>query len=251
MEMTVPPDVITETQKAMRAVASPGGTAYFLFSNFPAHIPVAAKTGTAQPGRLGYVKNKDFDGIFIAYAPADDPEIAFAGVIEYGNSGSGSAGYIAKAVFEEYFGLNKPQTPESPSQTQGQTSTGTQTQTQPQTQTQTQTQTQARTRPQIRVRHRHQPRRSLQPRPQSLILVHPQRKSPVRRPTRQQGGIRGRPPGQPRTQARSSPRGKLRIVIKNRLPVRGKHPGRGRPPVRDKLPISGQDFLLLKKLNKS
>ncbi len=110
MESTVPAEVLEETRKAMRAVGSPGGTAYFLFSRFPADIPVAAKTGTAQPGRVGYVKNKDYDGIFIAFAPADDPQIAFAGVVEHGYSGGGSAGYVAKAVFEEYFGLNKEQT---------------------------------------------------------------------------------------------------------------------------------------------
>ena len=35
-----------------------------------------------------------------AYAPADDPQIAFAGVVEFGRTGSGSAGLVAKAVFE-------------------------------------------------------------------------------------------------------------------------------------------------------
>ena len=91
----------------MITTSAPGGTAYSLFRNFPEQIKVAAKTGTAQPGRAGYVKNKDFDGLFIAYAPADDPQIAFAGVMEYGNSGSGSIGHVCKAVFEEYFGLNE------------------------------------------------------------------------------------------------------------------------------------------------
>jgi len=136
METSVSPETIAETQKAMRATASPGGTAYFLFYHFPANIPVAAKTGTAQPGRAGYVKNKDYDGIFIAFAPADDPQIAFAGVVEYGFSGGGSAGYVAKAVFEEYFGLNKEKTAQSKTTT---TQTQTQTQTQPQAQAQVQT----------------------------------------------------------------------------------------------------------------
>ena len=101
-------EVLEETRKAMTLTTAPGGTAYSLFWRFPEEIKVAAKTGTAQPGRAGYVKNKDFDGLFIAFAPADDPEIAFAGVIEHGYSGSGSAGLVAKAVFEEYFGLTKP-----------------------------------------------------------------------------------------------------------------------------------------------
>lgn len=105
MDTTVSPLTIEETKKAMLKVTQPGGTANFLFRHFPEHIKVAAKTGTAQPGRTGYEKNKDFDGIFIAFAPYDDPQIAFAGVIEYGYSGGGSIGHVCKAVFEEYFGI--------------------------------------------------------------------------------------------------------------------------------------------------
>ena len=70
---------------------------------------MAAKTGTAQPGQGGYHvgKKEYYDGVFIAFAPADDPEVAFACVMEYGYSGAGSAGRVAKAVLEEYFGLNQ------------------------------------------------------------------------------------------------------------------------------------------------
>lgn len=100
------PDTLAETRKAMTTVTDPGGTAYSLFKHFPANIKVGAKTGTAQPGRVGYVKNKDFDGLFIAFAPADNPQIAFAGVIEHGWSGSGSIGLVAKAVFEAYFNIS-------------------------------------------------------------------------------------------------------------------------------------------------
>ncbi len=41
----------------------------------------------------------------MAFAPYDDPEIAFAGVVEYGHHGSESAGYVARDIFEHYFGL--------------------------------------------------------------------------------------------------------------------------------------------------
>jgi penicillin-binding protein 2 len=101
-----------EIKKAMAYTAQPGGTAYSLFRNFPQEIKVGAKTGTAQPGQAGYrVGNKQYyDGIFVAFAPVDDPQIAFAGIMEYGYSGSGSVGKVAKAVFEEYFGLNKEAT---------------------------------------------------------------------------------------------------------------------------------------------
>lgn len=96
---------IAETKRAMLAVTQPGGTAHYLFGHFPASIGVAAKTGTSQTGRAGDNIMKEFHGTFIAFAPYDDPQIAFAGVIEYGQSGSGSAGYVARDIFEQYFGI--------------------------------------------------------------------------------------------------------------------------------------------------
>lgn len=105
--VTVKKETIETVHEAMNDVTKPGGTAHFLFYKFPKEIQVAAKTGTAQPGREGYIKNKDYDGLFIAFAPVDDPQIAFAGVMEHGWSGGGSVGYVAKAVFEQYFGLNQ------------------------------------------------------------------------------------------------------------------------------------------------
>ncbi|SMB92166.1 peptidoglycan glycosyltransferase [Desulfonispora thiosulfatigenes DSM 11270] len=101
----VSPKTLAETKKAMLRTTDPGGTASFLFNRFPPEYKVGAKTGTAQPGQ-GYGKG-EYNGVFVAFAPANDPQIAFAGVVEYGYSGGGSAGLIAKAVFEEYFNLNK------------------------------------------------------------------------------------------------------------------------------------------------
>lgn len=100
-------DTLDITKRGMEAVTSPGGTAYYLFKNFPENIKVAAKTGTAQTGRAGDDPESDFHGIFVAFAPADNPEIAFAGVIEYGEHGGSSAGKVAKAIFEEYFNLQE------------------------------------------------------------------------------------------------------------------------------------------------
>jgi len=93
------------TRRAMVGVTQPGGTAAFLFSNFPANITVGAKTGTAETNRVGDDAQSEFHGVFIAFAPADNPTVAFAGVIEYGQHGSESVGYVAKDVFEQYFGL--------------------------------------------------------------------------------------------------------------------------------------------------
>jgi len=96
---------MAETRRAMVQVTQPGGTAAFLFSDFPSNIQVGAKTGTAQTNRVGDNSLDEFHGVFVAFAPADNPTVAFAGVVEYGQHGSESAGWVAKAVFEQYFGL--------------------------------------------------------------------------------------------------------------------------------------------------
>ena len=95
-------------EDAMVGVSQPGGTAYSVFYDFPPEIKVAAKTGTSQPGQASYTSGDKeyYDGVFIAYAPADDPQIAFAAVVEYGYSGNGSGGQICRDVFKAYFGLN-------------------------------------------------------------------------------------------------------------------------------------------------
>ncbi|MDD4549584.1 MAG: penicillin-binding protein 2 [Syntrophomonadaceae bacterium] len=104
-ETKVAPETIAETKRAMLAVTQPKGTAHFLFYQFPPEIQVAAKTGTAETGRAGDNSMKEFHGVFIAFAPFDDPEIAFAGVVEYGYSGGESAGIVCRDVFEQYFGI--------------------------------------------------------------------------------------------------------------------------------------------------
>lgn len=103
----IDPETLKIVRDAMCKVTEPGGTAYSLFMNFPKEIKVGAKTGTSQPGGAGYKigKKQYFDGVFVAFAPADDPQIAFVSVMEYGYSGSGSGGVVCKEVFEKYFGL--------------------------------------------------------------------------------------------------------------------------------------------------
>lgn len=93
---------------ALQAVTQPGGTAYRTFGNYP--VAVAAKTGTAQTGLVGDDKNNDYHGWFVAFAPADDPEVAFAGMVEYGFHGFSSGGVVCKDVFDAYFGFDGSQT---------------------------------------------------------------------------------------------------------------------------------------------
>ena len=75
------------------------GTAEKVFDNYP--INVAGKTGTAETGREA---NESSNGVFICYAPVEDPQIAIAVVIEHGVWGSYTAP-VAKDILSEYFGL--------------------------------------------------------------------------------------------------------------------------------------------------
>ncbi len=81
-------------QRGMRAVATEG-TAKSALSNY--QVPVAAKTGTVQSANSSMN-----DGVFVCYAPADDPEIAIAVVVEKGGSGS-SLITIARDMMDAYF----------------------------------------------------------------------------------------------------------------------------------------------------
>ncbi len=59
-------------------------------------IRVASKTGTAETGIPGQTH-----GWFVAFAPADNPQIAIAVIVENGGTGSGSAGPIVRALLDE------------------------------------------------------------------------------------------------------------------------------------------------------
>jgi len=79
-------------------------------------ITVAGKTGTAQVVHLRnmpsdsddprYYKYRDH-AWFVCYAPAEDPQIAIAVLVEHGGHGGSAAGPIAKAVLARYFGLDE------------------------------------------------------------------------------------------------------------------------------------------------
>ena len=96
-------DTVDASPEIMEAViqgmvnASHIGTAARYFSNYP--VRVASKTGTPQA----------WDGLnstFIAFAPADNPEIAIAVVIEKGWHGFTGAP-VARDIFDHHFGFNR------------------------------------------------------------------------------------------------------------------------------------------------
>jgi len=91
---------LTAVMNGMEAVAnSSEGTAASVFAGFP--YKVAGKTGTAETPD----PKKSNNGVFVCYAPADNPQIAIAVIIEQGVWGK-LAAPVAKDILTEYFNLN-------------------------------------------------------------------------------------------------------------------------------------------------
>ncbi len=91
------------------AVHKPNGTAYKIGKD--AKYQIAGKTGTAQV--FGLAEDEEYEaenieeklrdhGLFIAFAPVDDPKIAIAVIVENGGSGSRAAAPVAKVVMDNY-----------------------------------------------------------------------------------------------------------------------------------------------------
>ena len=90
-------------------VTLPGGTAASVGAN--AGYSIAAKTGTAQV--IGIRQNEKYNAnlinerhrdhaLFVSYAPAEDPQIALAVIVENGGHGGSAAGPIARKVMDYY-----------------------------------------------------------------------------------------------------------------------------------------------------
>lgn len=100
-QIPIKESTIDAIKEGMVAVTqSIDGTAKQVFKDFP--FEVAGKTGTAE---TGYESKQSSNALFICYAPADDPKIAVAVVVEKGVWGSYTAP-IARDIMEAYFGLN-------------------------------------------------------------------------------------------------------------------------------------------------
>ncbi len=98
-------------RQAMSGVVNTSrGTAYWTVRSDK--VQIAGKTGTAQVSEK-YVDAEDDEipdhlrdhAWFVAYAPADKPEIALSVLVEHGGHGSSAAGPIAKALIETYMEL--------------------------------------------------------------------------------------------------------------------------------------------------
>jgi penicillin-binding protein 2 len=96
--LAIKSEYIDAIKKGMLSVTSEtGGTSYILFKN--SSIQVAGKTGTSQ------VASGSNNGIFVGFAPYDDPQIAVVAVIEHGGEGTYTAN-VVKPIMEEYFNIS-------------------------------------------------------------------------------------------------------------------------------------------------
>ncbi len=76
----------------------PEGTGYFAFKGAP--YKVAGKTGTAKI----YINGKQVDNsVYIAYAPANNPQIAVAVMVPGAGYGAATAAPIARDMMDTYF----------------------------------------------------------------------------------------------------------------------------------------------------
>lgn len=93
---------VTEVVKKGMLAVTETGTAQSIFSTFK--MSVGGKTGTAQITKTAY------NGVFVCFAPYDDPEIAVATIVEYGHNGYQTAP-AAKLAIQDYFGLDESGNP--------------------------------------------------------------------------------------------------------------------------------------------
>jgi len=110
--LPVTPEHLAAIQEALLGVTTRSiGTAPHRFTGLT--IPVAGKTGTAESGGPESIPHS----WFAAYAPADDPEIAIAVIVERAGEGSTVAAPMTRQVVEAYYGL--PITPLPPEAQEG------------------------------------------------------------------------------------------------------------------------------------
>ena len=97
-DLEMAPSTVKALQEGMLAVTRQGGTAYSVFRDYP--VAVAGKTGSVQVG------DRPNNGVFVCYAPYDDPQIAVALVVEKGGAGS-TVAPIARDILDIWFRLRE------------------------------------------------------------------------------------------------------------------------------------------------
>lgn len=112
-KLALPRSHLASVQSGLFAVTSePGGTGYWRRSKL---VSMAGKTGTAQVVRLGRERQRaeEMDYFerdhawFVAYAPAEDPQIVVAVINEHSGHGGSKAGPIAVKVIDAFVELQR------------------------------------------------------------------------------------------------------------------------------------------------
>lgn len=108
-QVAIKPEDLAVIRQGMMDAMRPGGTAAAAAAGAP--YTIAGKTGTAQV--VGIKQGARYDAeqlsrknrdhaLFIAYAPAENPTIVVAVMVENGGHGGSTAAPIARAVFDYY-----------------------------------------------------------------------------------------------------------------------------------------------------
>ncbi len=114
-QLAIKPANLEVVRQGMMDVLRPGGTAAAAAAGAP--YTMAGKTGTAQV--VGIKQGERYDesrvarqnrdhALFMAYAPAENPTIAVAVMVENGGHGGSTAAPIARAVFDFYLTGKRP-----------------------------------------------------------------------------------------------------------------------------------------------
>lgn len=102
-------EAVEWAKKGMIEVVHGAGTARRLQAS---PYKIAGKTGTAQvighESKARRTKDTVNHGLFIGFAPYDDPKIAVSVIVENGGSGSGAAAPVAMKVIDAYLGKIMP-----------------------------------------------------------------------------------------------------------------------------------------------
>ena len=114
-QLALKPEDLAVVRQGMMDAMRPGGTASAAAAGAP--YTIAGKTGTAQV--VGIKQGARYDAsrlsrqyrdhaLFIAYAPAENPTIVVAVMVENGGHGGSTAAPIARAVFDFYLTGKRP-----------------------------------------------------------------------------------------------------------------------------------------------
>jgi penicillin-binding protein 2 len=106
-KINLSPENVAAVKSGMQKVTEEGGTAAAAFRNYS--IPTGGKTGSASVSEGQTKHGRAAYGWYLGFAPLNNPEIAVCVVI-YDSGHGANVAPVARAIYDQYFGLNKPTT---------------------------------------------------------------------------------------------------------------------------------------------